>query len=90
MGVWWNSSFLAMRRASGAGKAAYRLAMVWVFRLSSTTRTTPTSGYSSSTRMRIWWAKSTLVRRSVTATWRRPARGSTLVKTLPVPLCSYS
>ena len=39
-GVKWNSSRLAIRRASAAGKASYRDAIRWVFRLSQTTRTT--------------------------------------------------
>jgi len=38
----------------------------------------------------IWYAKSTVVRRSVTATWRQPASGSTIMNTLPVPLRRYS
>ena len=44
LGVWWNSSRLAMRLASAAGKTWYRDGMRWVFKLSKTTRTSGTSG----------------------------------------------
>ena len=44
LGVWWNSSRLAMRRSSAAGKVSYSDAVLWVFKLSKTTRTSGTSG----------------------------------------------
>ena len=44
LGVWWNSSRFAIRRASGAGNVSYRDAGRCVFRLSMTTRTTGVSG----------------------------------------------
>ena len=44
LGVWWNSSRRAMRRASGVGKVSYRNAISCVFKLSKTTQITAASG----------------------------------------------
>ena len=86
LGVWWNSSRFTIRRASVAGKAWYRDAGRWVFKLSRTTLIFSTSGYASSTNHLIWWPKSTIVRRSVTSTCRQPAKGSQHMNRLRVPL----
>src|SRR5215210_454803 len=48
------------------------------------------SGKCRSTSACIWWAKSSLVRRSVTSTWRQPPRGWTNRNRLAIPLRAYS
>ena len=48
------------------------------------------SALATSTSHRIWWAKSCMVRRSVMAMCRQPARGSQNNKRLRVPPRRYS
>ncbi len=55
-----------------------------------TSRTTSASGYASSTSHRIWCAKSTAVRRSVTSTGLQPPLGSQIMNRFRVPLRWYS
>ena len=58
--------------------------------VSSTSLTTSASGYASSTSHRIWCAKSTAVRRSVTSTCLHPPFGSQIMNRFRVPFRWYS
>ena len=92
LGVSWDSSLAASRRASSGANAPWSAPAVCVFRSAGTTRTRSASGCHPSHTRRICSAKSRLVRRAVTVTCRRPAVGSTTTTTttrFAVPVRAY-
>ena len=84
--MWWISNRSASRRASFGAKARSSDAVVCAFRLSITSTIFSAVGWTSSANRRSTSAKSFAVRRSVTVTLRRPARGSEIMNGLAVPL----
>jgi UvrD/REP helicase N-terminal domain len=90
LGVEWNSSRVAIRRASSGVNASYSAPSTWVFRLSNTTRTFSAFGKWTSTSAFITWANSRYPRRAVTSRCRQPSNGQSSTKTLAVPFRVYS